>query len=484
MTHHSTRRILRFAVGCSAAGLLLLAACGGLDRAKKAVGADPDKGERPHVLTVEISGPITPSTMERLEQAIEAAQNRKSSALLVFLNTPGGLMPAMDEMCRNILNSPVPVITYVYPPGAYAGSAGVYIMYSSQLAAMAPATNIGSATPVQMGGGGGEKEEKARDRIPEKAGADDALNMKRKLLHHAQAQIRGFAEFHGRNSTFAERTITHAENVTSGEALRLRAIEIVASSPEDLIRQAEGRTVRLITGPHTLKLKGLPLEALQTDFRSEFLRVLTNPVVVNLLMMIGVLGILAEIQYPGSIFPGAVGAICLLLGLYAMQQLPVNYAGIALIGLGVLFFILEIKIVSYGLLSIAGVICLLIGSILLAKTGDELLWSTLMAILTTTAVIAAVMFFLVYKAAQVLRTRRVPGMDTLDGMSGEAMSDVTPEGGQVFVHSEIWSARTASGTIPKGAAVRVVSRDGMVFTVEKAVAQAATAVAADPYQNA
>ena len=465
--------------GLAAAILVgLFSACSQKDAVRKiAVGAPAEKV----ILTVELTGAITPSTMERLNQALEAARDRKAAALLVFLNTPGGLMNSMDEMCRNILNSPVPVITYVYPPGAYAGSAGVYIMYSSQLAAMAPATNIGSATPVQMGGGGGEKEAKPAGKIPETAGADDAVNMKRKLFHHAQAQIRGFAEFHGRNSAFAERTITHAANITSGEALRVKAIEIVASSPEELLARAHGRSVHLMTGTHILQTKGVRMEALKSDFRSDFLRVLTNPVLVNLLMMIGVLGILAEIQYPGSIFPGAVGAICLVLGLYAMQSLPVNYAGIGLIALGVIFFILEIKVMSYGMLSLAGGICLLVGSILLAKTGDELLWSSLMTILTTTAVVAVVMFFLVYKAAQVMRKRPAPGTDPLDGMIGQAMSEITPELGQVFVHSEIWTARTERGEIPKGAAVRIVRRNGMMFTVEPAPSGRESA--SNPYQT-
>ena len=470
---------LSLALGLALLFALPTVGCGEKGAVKKITGAPTNEKV---ILTVEITGAITPSTMERLDQAITAAQDRKAEALLVFLNTPGGLMHSMDEMCRNILNSTVPVITYVYPPGAYAGSAGVYIMYSSQLAAMAPATNLGSATPVQMGGGGGEKEAKPAGKIPDAAGADDAVNMKRKLFHHAQAQIRSFAEFHGRNSAFAERTITHAENITSGEALRIKAIEVVASSPEELLGKAHGRTVRLITGPHVLHTKGVQLEALKSDFRTEFLRVLTNPVLVNLLMMIGVLGILAEIQYPGSIFPGAVGAICLLLGLYAMQSLPVNYAGIGLIALGVVFFILEIKVMSYGMLSVAGAVCMLIGSILLAKTGEELLWGTLMAILTTTGVVALVMFFIIYKAAQVMRKKPVEGMDTLDGMVGEALSQITTQAGQVFVHSEIWAARTQMGEITKGAPVRIVRRDGLTFTVEPA--PSAMETVPDPYRTA
>ena len=422
------------------------------------------------IYKVEISGPISPSTLEQLVKAVEKANRDGAQALLVLLNTPGGYMQSMDKMCSKILNSKVPVITFVYPPGSYAGSAGVFIMYASHLAAMAPATNLGSATPVMSGGGGGKKKDGAgSDRIPDKAGADDHMNLKRKLFNHARGQIKSFAQFHGRNPDFAERTITHAANVTYRRAFKLGAIELIADSPEKLLEKAHGREVQMVGHKHVLNLKGAKVVPIKTDFRTDFLAFITNPVIVNLLMMIGVLGIMAEIQYPGSIFPGAIGAICLILGLYAMQSLPINYAGFGLILLGVVFFILEIKIVSYGMLSIAGIICLVIGSILLAQSGDELVWSTLAVILTTTGLIAAVMLVLVYKAAQVLRKKPVGNLESVLGGTAVAETRIDEHEGEIFVNSELWSARAARPgiIIEKDATVKIVRREGMMLFVDR-----------------
>ena len=419
------------------------------------------------VYSVKISGAITPSTMDQLNSAIEKAEDDGARALIVILNTPGGLMHSMDEMCRNILNSGVPVFTFVWPPGAYAGSAGVYIMYSSHLSAMAPATNIGSATPVSMGGEE-KKDAPQSDRIPDSAGTDDTKNMKRKLMNHAKAQIRGFAEYHGRNAKFAELTITHAENITSAEAASIHAIDLVATSPADLLKKADGRTVRMVDGKKKLELKNAKIITIEGDFRNRFLSFLTNPAIVNLLMMIGVLGILAEIQYPGSVFPGVIGAICLVLGLYAMQSLPVNYAGVGLIILGVIFFILEIKVVSYGMLSVAGAVSLIIGSIMLAKSGDQLMWDTLAIMLATSAIFIGIMVFLVYKAAEVMRLEPVSGVEGLLSEHGRVMQEVSGSSGSVFIHSEIWAARsaTAGRVIPLDASVRVKKVEGLVLYVE------------------
>lgn len=456
--------LLAFSLASAAA---LIQSCSPAGKGKEGDGtaAQPER----IVYSVEIKGAITPATMERLSEAITTAEQKDAVALLVLLNTPGGLMHSMDEMCRDILNSRIPVITYVYPPGAYAGSAGVYIMYSSHLAVMAPATNIGSATPVTMGGGGEKKTDgKKNDRIPEKAGTDDQTNLKRKLFNHAKAQIRGFAEYHGRNARFAERTITYAANITSTEALRINAIDMIADSPEQLLRKAQGHRIRLATGYQKLNLRNTRIVKIKNDFRNEFLAVLTNPVIVNLLMMIGVLGIMAEIQYPGSVFPGTIGAICLILGLYAMQTLPVNYAGLGLIILGVIFFILEIKVISYGMLSVAGIASMLIGSVLLARDEQGIIAGALIPILITTGLISAIMLFLVYKAIEVTRRRPVSGWDALIQEKGRATTRIDEHGGQVFLNSEIWKARPNNPNlkIEKGTAIRVVGRSGMELLVE------------------
>lgn len=436
---------------------------------------------RKYLYRVSIKGAITPATMGTLRRAVEKANEKATElrvagnndpsavALLVTLDTPGGLMASMDEMIRDIINSKVPVITYVSPPGASCGSAGVYILMASHVAAMAPATNIGSATPVQMSPGGQEKPspgEKA-DRIPEEAGADDALNMKRKLLHHAIAQIRGLAEFHGRNTSFAESTITRAENVTSTEALRRRAIDVLAISETDLLQQIEGRTVRMTNGTITLSLKEATVVDVKDDFRDRLLHLITDPNLAYILMMIGIVGIMAEIQYPGSIFPGVIGSICLILGLYAMQTLPVNWAGFGLILLGFLFFLLEVKIMSYGMLSVAGAISILLGSILMAKSGDDVASISLMTALTTSGLAMLVSLFIVYKAAQAMRRTPVSGEEALYQETGKVIHEVSENGGRVFIHGEYWNARSEDGSvIAVGSTIQPVRREGMLLFVK------------------
>lgn len=441
----------------------------------------PEPSSGRFLYRVSIKGAITPATMGTLRRAIEKAnekadalraegnEDRSAVALLVTLDTPGGLMASMDEMIRDIINSRVPVITYVSPPGATCGSAGVYILMASHVAAMAPATNIGSATPVQMSPGGQQPgSDRFSDQIPDEAGADDALNMKRKLLHHAIAQIRGLAEFHGRNASFAERTITRAENVTSKEALRLRAIDVLAISEKELLEQIEGRTVRMTDGPLTLSLKGATTVDVEDDFRDRLLLLIADPNLAYILMMIGIVGIMAEIQYPGSIFPGVIGSICLILGLYAMQTLPVNWAGLGLILLGFLFFILEVKIISYGLLSIAGAISILLGSILMANSGDDVTSVSLVTALTTSGLAMVFSLFLVYKAIQVMRRKPVSGEEVLFQETGQVLKDVGENDGRIFIHGEYWNARSEDGrVIPEGARVRPVRREGLVLIVRQ-----------------
>ena len=426
---------------------------------------DPTPPDGPAIYRVEITGAISPSTLEILEQAIETAEEANASALLVVLDTHGGLMSSMDDMIRDILASKVPVITYVGPPGASCGSAGVFILYASHLAAMAPATNIGSATPISMGSGGREGDD---DRIPETAGADDELNLKRKLLNHSRAQITSLAEYHGRDVNFAVRTITHAENITSTEAFRIGAVDLLAENETELIQKANGRQVRMPSGRHTLELVGLPVVNIEHDFRSDVLSILTDPSVAYILFSLGMIGILAELYYPGSIFPGVVGAICLILGLYSMQSLSVDYTGFALIGLSVVFFILELHVPSYGMLSVAGLGCFVLGSLMLVRSGDEFLGTTLSVAITTSLLMGGVMALIAYKAAQAHRAKRVSGFEKMLEETGVVREAVSADDGSVFVHSEIWQARTGGAPIAVGTRVRVVGKDGLVLRVEPA----------------
>lgn len=426
-------------------------------------GVTGQEPEKPFVLKVVISEAITPSSLDRLETALHEAERRKARALLIALNTPGGLMSSMDDMIRLILSSPVPVITYVSPPGSYSGSAGVFIMYASHVAAMAPATNIGSATPVSMGGA--PEDASGSDEIPEEAGKSDAVNMKRKTMNHALAQIRSLAEYHGRNRNFAERAITHAENVTSSQALAIRAIDLVAESEQQLLERLEGRQVRTLPAPTTLSFKDVAIVEMESDTRSKVLALLANPTLAYFLLMLGMLGIWAEIQYPGTIFPGVIGAICFLLGLYAMQTLSVDYTGIALIALALVLFVLEIHITSYGLLSIAAIASLSLGSLMLMR--EERLEMSLWIVGSTVASVSALIVFLMYKAGQVMRRKPTSGGEALLGREATVVHAVKEDGGQVSLGGEYWSARTRGSEIPVGQAVKVVERSGLVLFVER-----------------
>ncbi len=447
----------------AAFSLLVLFTLAGCDSLRKNAAAEKPPGGI--IYRVSIKGAITPSTMDTLDRAIDKAEKNNARALLVELNTPGGLMLSMDEMCARILNAKVPVMTFVWPLGAYAGSAGVYIMYASHVAAMGPATNIGSATPVSFGGGGG----KGSDKIPDKAGASDSKNMKRKLFNHAKAQIRAFARHHGRDARFGQRTITHAENITSDEALKRGAIDLTARSVEELIQKAHGRKVQMTEGKKlTLDIKSAKLVDVDEGFRADFLQFLTNPALVQLLLLLGVMGLWIEIQNPGLVIPGAAGVMCLLLGLYGMQQIPIKYAGAALLVLGAIFFMMEVKIVSYGLLSVAGIACFFTGSVLLVRSDEELLWRSLLYAGAATAFVSAIMGFLAYKAIQVMRRAPASGFDKMLTETGTARGEITDLNGKVFIHSELWSARTKTGVIAPGTPVRVVDRQGLWLYVEPA----------------
>ncbi len=425
--------------------------------------------QRARLLRVEIRGPISPSALETLTQAIRRAERESADALLVILDTPGGLVSSMDEMNRSILASTVPVITFVSPPGSTCGSAGVYIMYASHIAAMAPATNIGSATPVQAGGGGGAEPGKD-DRIPETAGADDALNMKRKLLNHAKAQMRALASYHGRNAEFAVRAVTHADNITSEEALSKNVIDVMAESEQELLEKISGRTVRMVGGPHELaSFADAEIETIEKDFRRDLLDLIASPQVAMILMSLGMLGIFAELVYsPGAIFPGAIGAICLILGLYALQSLSVDYTGLALIGLGIVFFILELNVMSYGLLSVGGTLCITLGSIMLMRSGAAFVGISLAFIIFTSLLTAGIMGFLVYLAAQSHGKQIVSGQESMVGDIGEARKEIDARQGSVFIHSELWQARTNGAPIPAGERVKVVAVEGLSLRVERA----------------
>lgn len=432
--------------------------------------ASPAEPGVPNVLKLRVEGAITPAVSGKIEQAIRQAEKEEAAALILSLDTPGGLVSSMDQIVRSILGSQVPVLTYVNPPGAACGSAGVFILQASHIAAMSPATNLGSATPVSMGGGGSSPEsggEKQPDEIPEEAGANDQVNLKRKVMEHSKAQIRSLAEYRGRNATFAVETITKAKNITSNEALAINAIDLIAKDEQELLKKINGRTVKMQTTTKILQLGGANITEIESDFRDNILALIANPTVSYLLLMAGMLGIMGEIRFPGAIFPGVLGAICLIIGLYGMQTLSVDYTGIALIITGVVLFVLEFSVTSYGLLSAAGALCLVLGSVMISRSGDEFVRLSLSTALSASLSFSVIAGILAYSAAGVLRRKPVSGNEGMIGITGEALSDIDESGGRVYVHSEYWSAKTQSGTVEKGKEIKVIKRDGNVLMIEE-----------------
>ena len=426
----------------------------------------PEGLETGAVYRIEIRDAITPATMEILESAIRTAEENQASALLVLLDTPGGLANSMDRMIRSILASKVPVITFVHPPGSRCGSAGVFIMYASHVNGMASATNIGSATPVSIGGGGDGETKK--EKMPEKATADDAENLKRKQLNDAVEQIRGLAVYHGRNQSFAVDAVLKAENITSIKAKKIGVIDILADSEAEFLKLADRKKVRMSDGYRILDLAGKKVVNIDIGFRLKFLSIIANPNLAYMLMMLGVLGIVVEVQNPGLIFPGVLGAISILIALYAMQTLPVNYAGLGLIALGILFLILEVNIVSYGMLTVAGLASMVIGSLMLFDSDDELYRVSIELIVSTSLVIGLTMLLIFYKAVESMKKKPVSGSAGLLEETGTARTEITENSGSVFIHGEIWSARSVPGErISEGSAVKAVSREGLILIVKK-----------------
>ncbi|GIX42620.1 MAG: serine protease [Leptospiraceae bacterium] len=404
-----------------------------------------------------INDAITPASMEKLIKAIEKANQDKANALLVQLDTPGGLMSSMDEMIKAIMNSKVPVITYVAPPGASCGSAGVFILLSSHIAAMAPATNIGSATPITMNG---NKENDNKKESP------DQKALREKILNHAKAKIKAIADYYGRNSNFAIKTVTEAANIPSTEAYKIKLIDEIAISEKELLNKIDGKIIKTIHGEHVLQTKNVKIIELKDDLRNKILSIIANPNIAYLLIMIGMAGIMIEIQYPGLIFPGVIGAICLVLGLYGLQTLPVDYTGFLLIFLGIIFLILELKITSYGLLGIAGIISIVLGIIWIADSMKEIEETSIMFMITITFFILILFFIILRKVIQANKNKIVSSDQSLFYEIGDAITDINQENGKIFIHGEYWNA-ISDTFIPKGSKVQPIERNGMILKVKK-----------------
>jgi membrane-bound serine protease (ClpP class) len=421
-----------------------------------ALGAASAQSSQPEVVVGKIDGIINPVMAGYVNRVITDAEHAHVSAVVFEMDTPGGLSDSMREINQRILNSTVPVIVYVAPNGARAGSAGVYICYAANLVGMAPATNIGSATPIAEDSNGGE--------------AQMSPEMKAKVTNDAVAGIQALAQQRGRDPDFAERAVREGANLQASEALKANVVNYIASDLPDLLRQADGAHVQLFSGDVTLHTGGAAIRPADMSAFESFLLTITNPTIAYILLSMGSLGLLLELYNPGSVFPGVIGGICLLLAFYALGTLPLNFAGLALIAFGLLLFGLEPFLTAHGILAAGGAIAFAFGSMLLINAPEApFLQISVFAIGGVTAVLLA--FFLVVVTA-VIRSRRrrvVTGREGLVGAPGVVRRELeTGKTGIVLVQGELWQAVALAGRLSVGERVVVQSVDGLLLTVRRA----------------
>lgn len=441
----------------------------------------------PVALLAAIEGPIGPATVHHVDNVVEAARERNAEILVLRLDTPGGLADAMREVIELILASPVPVAGYVAPPGAHAASAGTYILYATHIAAMAPGTNLGAATPVQIGGGipglprreDGPKDEAPGDDAPADGDAEEepprvpaggeAMSMK--AVNDAVAFIRSLAELHGRNADWAEEAVREAASLSAQRALELGVVDLVADDVAALLAAVDGRTVTAGNVERTLATVGLPVEEIEVGVVTEVLAVLSNPNVAFILLMVGVYGLIFEFSQPGSIGPGVVGVICLVLGLYALNQLPLNYAGLALLVIGIAFMVAEAVTPTFGILGIGGLIAFIIGAAMLVDTEApeyQLSWWVIGGTAAVTGTVLVLVLGYIWRVYW-----RMPKRDAAHmlGAHGEVI-DWSGEEGHVWAESERWLAR-GEKDLAAGDAVRVREMEGLTLIVGRAGDEAA-----------
>jgi len=404
-------------------------------------------GQRKQVDVIKINDAITPAVAEFISKSIDQAVKNRAECLVIQLDTPGGLDTSMRDIIKDIMNAEIPIIVYVAPSGARAASAGVFITLAADIAAMAPGTNIGAAHPVAVGGG----------RIDR--------TMSEKIVNDAVAYIQSIAEKKGRNVKWAAQAVRESVSIRETEALKIKVIDLIAKDLNDLLEKVHGKTVEKPRGEIKLATKGLKTNLLEMGFRERFLAVLSNPNIAYILMMIGLVGLYFELSNPGAIFPGVIGGICLILAFFAFRTLPVNYAGVMLILLGVFLFVAEIKIASYGLLTIGGLVSLALGSIMLFESPIPALRASLYVIIPTVIVTGAFFAFAVTMAVKAQLAKPATGAEGLVGEIGVVQTPLRPEG-KVFVHGEIWNAY-ADETIEVGEKVRVLKTEGLKVKVEK-----------------
>jgi membrane-bound serine protease (ClpP class) len=408
-----------------------------------------EKSDKPLVYLLDVDGSINPAVLDYITKGIEKATAHKAACLVIRLDTPGGVVTTTKSIIKEMTNAKIPVVVYVAPSGSSASSAGTFITMTADVAAMAPGTNIGAAHPVASGG------------------QDIPQTMSEKVVNDLTAFLRGLVAKKGRNAEWAEKSIRESVSITAKEALEIKAIDLISPSVPDLLTKIDGRTIDKDGHSYTLHTKDARIERILPGWRFKILDVVANPNVASLLMMGGIIGLLAEFYSPGLIFPGVVGAICLALAAFAFQVLPVSYVGIVLIILAIIFFILELKVQSYGMLGVSAIISLTLGLIMLFETEEaamQVSWSVIIPIVLTATLFFGVVLGLIVRARL---SKPRTGEQGLRGEVGIALTDINA-GGRVAVHGEFWNAR-ADRPIAKGERVRVIGVESLSLVVTREV---------------
>jgi membrane-bound serine protease (ClpP class) len=404
--------------------------------------------EKTPVFTIEVDGIINPATAKFIMDSIDQATKEGGQCLIIQLDTPGGLLESTRMIVKKELASTIPIIVYVAPSGARAASAGVFVTMAAHIAVMAPGTHIGAAHPVTMGGEGKESK-----------------TMTEKIVNDTVASIKNIAKTRGRNADWAEKAVVKSVSITEEEAVKLNVVDFISPDLQSLLAKLDGRVVKLDGVTRTLQTKGVQPKPIEMSWRDRLLDIIANPTIAYILLMLGIYGIFFELQSPGAILPGVVGGIFLILAFYALQMLPVNYAGLALILFAIILFIAEIKVVSHGLLAAGGVISLFLGSMMLFQSPAEYMRVSLSVIIPAVMVSAAFFIFAVTRAIHARLKKPTTGMEGLVGEAGTAATSISPEG-KVSVHGEFWNA-TSDQNIENGEKVQVIRVDHLKLKVKK-----------------